>query len=64
MDEIYKSIPKENTGLIIDALRTKGYKLREISNYLNMNYNTACNKMKEAVERRDFEERRKRIVKF
>jgi hypothetical protein len=64
MDEIYKSIPKDKSGLIIEALRLKGYSFRDIGTYLNINFSTCRSRMEVATEQRDFEERRKRIVKF
>ena len=64
MDEIYKSIPMDKSGLVIEALRLKGYSFRDIGTYLNINFSTARSRMQVATEQRDFEERRKRIVKF
>lgn len=65
--EIYKSIPKENKGLIIEALRLKGYKFAEIGDWFNIKDKRARYLMgKETAKRelREFQERRKEIYKF
>ena len=62
--ELYKSIPKENKGLIIEALNLRGYSCSEIGDWYNMTRNAVYYLMVKETSQRDFEERRKKIVKF
>ena len=67
INKICKYIPSDNIGLKIEALRLKGYLFREIETWFNLRRGQARNKMCSEVKKRElkeFEIRRKRIVKF
>jgi len=67
IDEIYKSIPDDNIGLVVEALRMKQFSFAKIGEWFNIDQKRARYLMIKEIkikELAEFNERRKRIYKF
>ena len=67
LQQIYKSIPKDKIGLVIESLKHKNYTFVEIAKYFNMTSHKVRYLMMKEVDKRElaaFQERRKNFVKF